>query len=113
MTGMHASTGKPLAGEAHIAQSIRTILSTPLGSRCMRRDFGSRLPELVDAPQNAATRLLLCAATAGALARWEPRIRLSRVRVLSASAEGRLTLELTARRTDLPSPSPLTLSIAL
>ncbi|MDR1463632.1 MAG: GPW/gp25 family protein [Azoarcus sp.] len=82
--GMNADTGRRLSGLAHIRQSIRTILTTPPGSRVMRRDFGSNIPALIDAPLNAATRLRIMAATAEALIRWEPRIRLSRV-TLSAS----------------------------
>ncbi|MEW7978507.1 MAG: GPW/gp25 family protein [Candidatus Sedimenticola endophacoides] len=52
MQGMHAITGQHLAGEAHLRQSIIDILTTPLGTRVMRRDYGSRLFELVDAPIN-------------------------------------------------------------
>jgi phage baseplate assembly protein W len=113
MSGMQASTGKRIEGDAHIAQSIRDILTTPIGTRVMRRDYGSRLPELIDAPLNAATRLLMSAATASAIARWEPRIRLSRVEMSAGDAQGRLSIALTAKRTDVPAPLPITLKIAL
>jgi phage baseplate assembly protein W len=113
MSGMQASTGKRIEGDAHIAQSIRDILTTPIGTRVMRRDYGSRLPELIDAPLNAAARLLMSAATASAIARWEPRIRLSRVEMSAGDAQGRLSIALTAKRTDVPAPLPITLQIAL
>jgi phage baseplate assembly protein W len=113
MSGMQASTGKRIEGDAHIAQSIRDILTTPIGTRVMRRDYGSRLPELIDAPLNAATRLLMSAATASAIARWEPRIRLSRVEMSAGDAQGRLSIALTATRTDVPATLPVTLQIAL
>ena len=93
MRGMDAATGRPLDGAAHLRQSIRDVLTTPIGSRVMRRDYGSRLFDLVDHPVTAAFGTALVAATAEALDRWEPRYRLTRVR-LATSAAGRVTLDL-------------------
>lgn len=76
---MDASTGRALGEMDHIRQSIRDILTTRLGSRVMRRDYGSLLPELIDHPGNAANQLRLKAATVMAVARWEPRVVLTRV----------------------------------
>ncbi|MGM0825697.1 MAG: GPW/gp25 family protein [Pseudomonadota bacterium] len=84
MNGINAQTGRSLSGINHLRQSIRDILTTPIGSRVMRRDYGSRLFELVDAPMNSATIIDLYAATAEALAQWEPRFRLTRARTESA-----------------------------
>ncbi|MCB2052280.1 MAG: GPW/gp25 family protein, partial [Novosphingobium sp.] len=81
MTGMSRTTGKALGGNDHLAQSIGDILSTPLGSRVMRRDYGSMLPDLIDHPLNGDNRLLVYAATAMAIRRWEPRFRLKRCRL--------------------------------
>lgn len=94
MNGTHSHTGKHLSGIDHLRQSIGDILTTPLGSRVMRRDYGSRLYRLVDAPMNQSTLLQIYAATAEALSTWEPRFRLTRVRAISA-APGRVELELT------------------
>ena len=93
MNGVNAQTGRSLSGIDHLQQSLRDILTTPVGTRIMRREYGSRLYELVDAPMNNATLLDLYAATAEALARWEPRFRLTRVQVASASP-GAVTLQL-------------------
>ena len=80
---------------AHLRQSVADILTTPIGSRVMRRDYGSRLPELLDAPLNRAGMLDVIAATAEALARWEPRLRLKRVRVTpDTTGAGRVALAL-------------------
>lgn len=101
-TGMDASTGRAIAGDAHESQSIACILNTPIGSRVMRRDFGSLLPDLVDQPMNRRLLLQIYAATALALLRWEPRRRLRQVSVdLSAWAQGRsvVTLDLERRQT--------------
>lgn len=95
MNGTSATTGRHLDGIEHLRQSIRDILATPLGTRVMRRDYGSRLFQLLDAPVNGATLLQIYTATAEALARWEPRFRLERVvRNGTTSAPGALSLDL-------------------
>lgn len=94
MIGIDAHTGKALAGVDHLRQSVRDILTTPIGTRVMRREYGSRLYRLVDEPMNRATILEIYAATAEALARWEPRIRVEQI---SAEVEvGRVSLSLEA-----------------
>ena len=94
MIGASASNGRSLGGMAHLGQSIGDILMTPLGSRVMRRDYGSLLPELIDQPFNDATRMRLFGATALALMRWEPRIRLIRVQLFQGASPGSYTLDL-------------------
>lgn len=81
MQGMSRQSGENLSGVSHLRQSILNILTTPIGSRVYRRNYGSRLFELIDAPTNEAWAVDVYAATAEALARWEPRIRLKRVQV--------------------------------
>jgi phage baseplate assembly protein W len=113
MIGMSRTTGKPLSGDAHLAQSIADILTTPIGTRVMRRDYGSLIPELLDAPLNGATAIRLYAATAQALRRWEPRLDLVKVRV-TGGADGRATIAIDGRRGDAPAPNSFfTLTIPL
>lgn len=107
MNGMDRTTGAVLAGDAHLAQSIQDIITTPLGSRVMRRDYGSLLFELVDRPLNAATRLLIIMAVAMALARWEPRIAVRQVLLDGEFALGTATITVIANRTDQPDPNAL------
>jgi phage baseplate assembly protein W len=94
MDGVNAADGKRLGGMDHLRQSLRDILTTPLGTRVMRRDYGSRLYQLVDAPMNRGTVLQLFAATAQAVRKWEPRFKLTKVSVASAQP-GAVELELT------------------
>ncbi len=91
MSGTNAITGKSLGGLEHLKQSIRDILTTPLGSRVMRRQYGSRLFDLLDAPTNRRIMAAIYAATAGALRQWEPRFQLQRVAV-DAVTVGRIAL---------------------
>ncbi len=86
-TGMSRNDGTLLTNDEHLRQSIHDILTTPLGTRLMRREYGSLLPFLIDSPANDATRLRLMAATATALIRWEPRIKVSKV-TLAIIADG-------------------------
>jgi phage baseplate assembly protein W len=112
---MDRSTGKSLDGNGHLAQSIGDILGTPIGSRPMRRDYGSMIFDLMDQPLNGATRLLIYAATALALARWEPRLRLRRTTLSIADGpSGAASLLIEGERTDLAAPnSRVTLSIPI
>ncbi len=79
MRGTDANTGKPLAGLDHLRQSIRDILTTRVGSRVLNREYGSQLFSMIDAPLNKSTVMDIYAATADALDRWEPRLRLTSV----------------------------------
>jgi phage baseplate assembly protein W len=96
--GMDAGTGRVLSDQAHIRQSIHKILTTPRGTRVMRRDFGSDIPDLIDQPLTDRTRLRVMAATAGALIRWEPRIRVSRVTLSSDGPQLSVSIEATIKR---------------
>lgn len=111
---MNATTGKSLEGEAHLVQSIARILTTPIGSRVMRRDFGSLLPELIDHPANNSTAVKLYGATATALMRWEPRFRITSVGFSAGTESGSYILDVGGYRTDTVQPKSFTrLSIPL
>ena len=98
--GMNANTGRSLGATDHIIQSVTDVLTTPVGSRVMRRDYGSELFYLIDQPQHAATRLRLMAATVQALINWEPRITITKVDVIGGDMNGALTVELSWQRKD-------------
>ncbi|MBH8784605.1 GPW/gp25 family protein [Pseudomonas aeruginosa] len=93
MIGLNRRTGQPLSGVAHLKQSIEDILTTPLGTRRMRPEYGSKLRRLVDLPVNDGWKSAVQAEVARALGRWEPRLRLERVRVVAVMG-GRIDLEL-------------------
>ena len=94
MTGMHRNSGTRLDSLAHLRQAIADILTTPLGSRLQRRTYGSLIPDLIDQPANDATRLRMYAATASALMRWEPRLRITRVQLVHGDQPGQMVLML-------------------
>lgn len=99
---MNRDTGQLITDDlAHIRQSVRDILTTPIGSRLMRRDYGSLIPELIDQPANGATRLRLLAASVMALQRWEPRLSVQSIEI-TAGLDGKATLDLAGVRRDGP-----------
>lgn len=114
MTGLNRFSGQRLdpASDAHLDQSIGDIVTTPLNTRAGRRAYGSEVPDLIDQPLNNRTRIRIFAATAMALMRWEPRVRLKRVQ-LDVSAEGKAAVRLDVLRTDRPGRPARSLSIAL
>jgi len=83
MIGVDRRTGQPLSGLDHLKQSIEDILTTPLGTRRMRPEYGSNLRRFVDMPVNEGWKSAVQAEVARALGLWEPRIRLERVQVVS------------------------------
>jgi len=98
--GMSRQDGTKCCEMAHIRQSISDILTTPVGSRVMRREYGSYLNALIDQPHNPATRQRLLAAAVMALHRWEPRVRIERIQVAFGKQAGEVDIELDAVRVD-------------
>lgn len=102
MTGMTRGDGRSLGDNAHLAQSVADILTTPIGTRVMRRDYGSMLMELIDQPANSITRQLIFAASAVALSRWEPRLALRKVGISTDNRGGAVVIDIEGDRRDLP-----------
>lgn len=92
-TGINHETGQVLRDFDHVVQSIRVILTTPIGSRVMRREFGSEVFDLVAKPLTARVILAVYAAAVTAIARWEPRYSVTGCRLTRAGADGVITLE--------------------
>lgn len=108
---MNRADGRAIVGKEHIRQSVGDILTTPIGSRVMLRSYGSLVPELIDHPDNATTQIRLFAAIASALMRWEPRMRLSRIRVMrERPGRADITLEC-IHLNEYHQPQPLTLQV--
>jgi Phage baseplate assembly protein W len=109
---MDRTTGAAISDIEDVRQSIADILWTPLGSRVARRDYGSRLPDMIDQPANQANRTLMYAAVATALRRWEPRITLKRVAIVAVEAQqGRFAVQLEVVLTDSAAAQSFRLTI--
>lgn len=83
MIGMSRISGRRISDNApnheHLHQSIHDILSTMIGTRLCRREYGSLIPHLIDQPCNEATQLRLMSAAVTAIIRWEPRIKIKQI----------------------------------
>ena len=75
MQGMNENTGAVLGGEEHLRQSIKRIITTPIGTHPLRREYGSIVPYLIDKPMTEETALQINTAIIEALYTWEPRIQ--------------------------------------
>lgn len=93
-TGTNGNTGQRLSDWDHVVQSVETILTTPVGTRVMRRDFGSKVPDLVDAKMTRRSVIAVYSAAAEALADWEPRFRLVSASIDEAGQGGAIRLSL-------------------
>ena len=93
---MDRASGKPLADLLHLRQSITDILSTPIGSRIMRRDYGSRLFKRIDAPITGELIAEIYADVVEALFNYEPRFEATNVTVVSMD-NGHLVLDITGK----------------
>ena len=109
--GMNRDTGEALTDLDHIRQSVRDILITPLGSRVMRRNYGSLLSALIDQPQNDALRLQIMSACYVAILQWEPRVRLTAIN-FESNFNGGMVVELTGTRADTTQPFSLTVPVS-
>jgi len=88
-------------------ESIKRILQTPLGSRVMRPEYGSRLFELIDKNVDEEWVLNAIAYTYEAIEKNEPNVKVKKVEVLTADVtsikityeengvENKMNLELT------------------
>ena len=79
--GMSRNRGALLSPDDHLKQSIYDVLMTPIGSRLLRREYGSLIPFLIDQPVNPATKLKMMAAIATAIIKWEPRVKVRQVQL--------------------------------
>ncbi|PSN06246.1 GPW/gp25 family protein [Siccibacter turicensis] len=110
-TGMDRTRGAALVDEAHVSQSVRDILMTPVGTRVMRREYGSLLSALLDQPQNPALRLQIMSACYMALLKWEPRITLTALN-FETRFNGEMIVEITGQLTDTAGDISLTIPLS-
>lgn len=77
--GVNRHTGQPLGGFAHLKQSLSVLFTTRIGSRVLKRLFGSAIPALLGKNIAPSTFLKFATAVHVAIELWEPRYRLIQV----------------------------------
>lgn len=104
MQGINKSSYQPITPELHLQQSVLDIITTPINTRVMRRDYGSIVPDLLDEPQNGTTALRLIAGVAHAVQKWEPRVqRITQVN-FAPQADGQQHVTIKTDQGDLELP---------
>lgn len=104
-------TGERISDVDHISQSIGDILRTPVGSRVMRREYGSLLSQMIDQPQTPALELQIMAACYMAILKWEPRVRLTSI-TTARQFNGQMVVEVTGQITDTGESLSLTIPVS-
>jgi hypothetical protein len=94
-----------VSGDREIDEAIRLILSTAIGERPMRPEFGCGIHDHVFASADATTAGLLAYEVKRSLARWEPRIDVVDVQV-SFDAVEQATLYIDIRYTKRGTNNP-------
>jgi phage baseplate assembly protein W len=79
-------------GVKDIEQSLEILLSTDLGERLMRPDYGCELRRLVFDPLSTSLTTDVVELVRTAILYHEPRIRLSEVQLIPVPAEGRMDI---------------------
>lgn len=89
---MSRYNGAELTELEHIRQSLEDIATTPIGSRLMRREYGTLLASLMDQPIGQALYLKIYSTLYSAYVRWEDRIEISQISVAELN-KGQLILD--------------------
>ncbi|MFN4366511.1 MAG: GPW/gp25 family protein [Acinetobacter sp.] len=90
---MSRYTGAEIAELEHIRESLEDIATTPIGSRVMRRNYGTLLFNLIDQPIGEALYLRIYSTLYTAYVRWENRIEISQIQVVALN-KGQLILDI-------------------
>lgn len=104
--------GQVMSHIDQIRQSITDILTTPIGSRVMRRDYGSLLPELIDRPIDDVLILQCYSAIYSAILSWENRVIIEAINI-SQVRQGTLEVRLYAHLSELGTDGMLDVSLRL
>jgi uncharacterized protein len=90
------TSGKPVveSGNALVQSSIKLILGWPIKDRFFKSQYGARLEELLEEPNDDILKSLAEYFVYSALTSWEPRIIVKDVTTIKTDPE-KLSLELT------------------
>jgi hypothetical protein len=100
---------KQRSGRDKLAQNVRLILSTRLGERPLKRDFGTQLRALLQEPNDGSLGALLVRQVREALVQTEPRVVVTDI---TFHGEGpNLMLELTWLAAGNPQPDRLSVPL--
>lgn len=109
---MSRNYGTSLSEIEHINQSLADLISTPVGSRVMRREYGTLLANLLDQPTSEALYLKCYSTIYLAILRWEPRIEISKI-FISSLNQGKQVVDIEGRLINTGQSLNLSISISI
>lgn len=107
-----AIDGTQISNDEQLKQSIIDIITTPIGSRLCRRDYGCDFPNLLDKPDNPHLHQRMKAAIAMGIKQWEKRITATKIEITRTNI-GKILISITATRNDLPTTPTTTFSFGV
>lgn len=81
MAGLSRHTGKPIGNLESAYQGVETVLTTRLGERVMRREFGAGIVEILGRAVTPALFLAWQQLLGTAIDLWEPRFKIRTIEV--------------------------------
>lgn len=91
---LNRTTGKQMSETPHIKQSIVDIVTTLIGTRVMRRFYGTIIPGVIDKPMNEILIMQMQSSIFMALDQYEHRIKIASVYITEPTLEGTFTLNI-------------------
>lgn len=93
LVGVDRRTGKAISGIDHLHQSIEDLITTRIGSRVIRPEYGSYLPAMVDLGITPGLASAYQAEVSRAIQRWYPIFAIKSVRAVSITG-GQITFSI-------------------
>jgi phage baseplate assembly protein W len=87
-------------GAEKVVQNVKVLVSTRIGERPLRRDYGTRLPGLVHDPNDEVLVDIAVDQAREAILRWEPRVVPADIAVHRRPEDGSVDLRLALAATD-------------
>ena len=93
LVGVDRRTGQAISGIDHLHQSIEDLITTRVGSRVIRPEYGSYLPAMVDMGISPGLASAYQAEVSRAIQRWYPVFSVKSVRAVSITG-GQITFSI-------------------
>ena len=93
LVGVDRRTGRAISGIDHLYQSIADLITTRIGSRVMRPEYGSHLSAMVDLGITPGLASSYQAEVSRAIQRWYPIFSVKSVRAVSITG-GQITFSI-------------------
>lgn len=106
-------TGQPIDNDEQLRQKIIDVLTTPIGTRLMRRDYGCGMIDALDMPVTTSTLALAKARIAKALKAFVKNFATLKITITQAIDNFRYAISIIGFRTDVSTQNPFVVSFGV